>query len=400
MIIQQKRIFSGGFLLLLLFLTVAAWGILCPLYAGGPYKGMVIDTETKQAIEGAVVLAVWDKDYLGPAGRVSYFLDTEEVLTDVNGRFVIGTHPPRTFSLALVSGPRLLIYRPGYGFFPDYGVNPKIKISSKELLRMMETEGVTIELTQLTREERLYTVRKMSGETLSVPENKKPILLQLRSLERKALGLSVEDGQINSESLITGPAFPDKKKLDLLHQQYRHILIHKNGRYFNTDGTPSGKLFEKDLPDWAREMLWQLKYVFNLWPLISERPDILEESDYLPFCIKGRGSLIRTPDPVAKMQEFLDSKDWKSIPRNLSDDHGSSKLVYEKEERLCLITVEMDEAGTVPRRYGFEIRCKIKGAQKLDRLKETGKTPPGPVTGPAGKSIPNPMEISERTISK
>ena len=44
------------FLLRLLLLAVCGCGPLNPLFAGGPYKGKVIDSETKEPLSGAVVL--------------------------------------------------------------------------------------------------------------------------------------------------------------------------------------------------------------------------------------------------------------------------------------------------------------------------------------------------------
>ena len=68
-----------------------------PVFAGGPYKGRVIDSETKQSLEGAAVLAVWESVTPTIADNVYSCLDAEEVLTDSNGRFVVGKHPPMTF---------------------------------------------------------------------------------------------------------------------------------------------------------------------------------------------------------------------------------------------------------------------------------------------------------------
>ena len=70
----------------LLFLSVPAFGLFQPLIAGGPYRGRVIDAETKQPLEGAVVLAVWENKTPGVAGYGYSYLDSEEVLTDENRR--------------------------------------------------------------------------------------------------------------------------------------------------------------------------------------------------------------------------------------------------------------------------------------------------------------------------
>jgi hypothetical protein len=357
---SQKPIFLSLFVSSLLLLTAVAF---YPLYAGS-YEGRVIDTETKQPLEGAVVLAVWDKEYPTVGGRVSYFLDSEEVLTDLNGRFVVGKLPPVTFK-AFVAGPRILIFCPGYapyGIYPDYKVNPEIVLDTDTLLRTMEKEELTFELARLTREERLYVVRNI--DHMDVPEKKKPNLLRLKAVERKTLGLSAKEGQISTDSLIIMNGAPDEKQLNRLRLQYKNILIYSNGRYFNSDGTPSGILFERDVPVWARELLHRISYAFSLQTQLSERPDILEETDYLPFCMKGSGSLIRTRDPIVKMHELFLSNGWKAKDRYMVDNHGSSSLGYEKKEHHCRVQFEIDKTGTIPKRFGFEIRCRGKGRQE------------------------------------
>ena len=50
------RIEMPRFVLSLLLLAVCGCGRLNPLFAGGPYKGKVIDSETKEPLSGAVVL--------------------------------------------------------------------------------------------------------------------------------------------------------------------------------------------------------------------------------------------------------------------------------------------------------------------------------------------------------
>ena len=55
----------------------------------GPYKGRVIDAETNQPIEGAVVSGTWYKEAATPAGSASTYYDSYEMLTDKNGDFSI-----------------------------------------------------------------------------------------------------------------------------------------------------------------------------------------------------------------------------------------------------------------------------------------------------------------------
>ena len=54
----------------------------CAGFVRGPFSGKVIDAETKEPIESAVVLVVWNKAiYLSPGGPSTYFLAAKETLT-------------------------------------------------------------------------------------------------------------------------------------------------------------------------------------------------------------------------------------------------------------------------------------------------------------------------------
>ena len=108
----------------LLVLLVPASGC----YAKGPWRGKVIDAETKQPIEGAAVVAVWEKEWAGlGAGAITKFLNAAETITDKNGNFEIS--PKYFLSIPYfrkIKGPYLTIYKPGYGSFPLHQVSPQI----------------------------------------------------------------------------------------------------------------------------------------------------------------------------------------------------------------------------------------------------------------------------------
>jgi len=173
----------------LLFLSVPAFGLFHPLIAGGPFRGRVIDAETKQPLEGAVVLAVWENKTPGVAGYGYSYLDSEEVLTDENGRFIVGRHPPTSLVPAWVYGPRIDIFYPGYGSYPINHVSPPVPLGGEEELReRMAKEGLTIELPRLkTRAERLKVIR--GALPLEVPRKKIPNLMRLINIESKAIGI-------------------------------------------------------------------------------------------------------------------------------------------------------------------------------------------------------------------
>lgn len=82
----------------------------------GPWKGRIIDMETKEPLEGAVVLAVWERVYRTPAGPNSYFYNAKEVLTDKEGRFEIPSYKPINLLpiISYMRGPYFTIFKPGY----------------------------------------------------------------------------------------------------------------------------------------------------------------------------------------------------------------------------------------------------------------------------------------------
>src|SRR3990170_5561703 len=85
--------------------------------ASGSWKGKIIDIETKEPLEGAVVLAVWERVYRTPAGASSYFYEAKEVLTDKEGKFEIPLYTPINLVplISYMRGPLFTIFKPGYG---------------------------------------------------------------------------------------------------------------------------------------------------------------------------------------------------------------------------------------------------------------------------------------------
>jgi len=152
-------------------------------YAAGPWKGRVIDSETKQPIEGAAVVAVWDKEWAGlGAGSSSNFLDAVETTTDNNGDFEISEQSFVSVPyFRKVKGPYFTIFKPGYGSFPRYQVTPTYTPDT-----LFEGSSAVVELPRMiTNEERINSV---DGAHTNAPWQKTPILLKLINSERIELG--------------------------------------------------------------------------------------------------------------------------------------------------------------------------------------------------------------------
>jgi hypothetical protein len=75
----------------------------------------VIDAETKQPIEGAVVVAVYKKwEFGGPGGGNTLPFDAEETLTDKNGEFYFPSYTTIIGPLSRTSRADFIIFKPGY----------------------------------------------------------------------------------------------------------------------------------------------------------------------------------------------------------------------------------------------------------------------------------------------
>ena len=120
------------------------------LYSGGPWRGRVIDADTKQPIEGAVVAVAWHRVYDCGVGTYPYFQEAREVLTDKTGSFEIPAYVEKRSksfwrskdlggdlraglicSGPIIRDPDFIVYKPSYGNFPHqdelciYSIGPK-----------------------------------------------------------------------------------------------------------------------------------------------------------------------------------------------------------------------------------------------------------------------------------
>ena len=64
------------------------------IYYEPAYKGRIVDDETKEPIEGAVVVAIYYSHTIigGPAGGWTSIVNTREALTDEKGEFYISPY--------------------------------------------------------------------------------------------------------------------------------------------------------------------------------------------------------------------------------------------------------------------------------------------------------------------
>jgi len=163
--------------------------------AAGPWKAQVVDAETGQLLEGAVVLAIWHRRYTSPGGWAGGgYYASEEVVTGADGHFVIQARSTFTFLpfLTVIKGPEFIIFKPGYGRWRWLGSDAwpqdayERKRRADAVREQFMGEGVVIELPPLkTREERIKGMPSLPGD---VPASRMTKLLEVVDRERVFLG--------------------------------------------------------------------------------------------------------------------------------------------------------------------------------------------------------------------
>jgi hypothetical protein len=155
-----------------------------------PYRGKVIDADTKEPIEGAVVVAVWTREApTFPTGEDVVFKKARETVTDKNGEFSI--KPYHHYSLRPLSKLwlRWIIFKPGYASFAPgrYPQHPKVKwqLESDRLFRPY----TVIEIPKLKIKEEKQKYLQAVPPSDVVPAKKIPLLIHAYNCESVSLGL-------------------------------------------------------------------------------------------------------------------------------------------------------------------------------------------------------------------
>lgn len=179
---SRKRRFALLLALLLLLLSgVGMAGAGWLLYTGGPYRGQLLDAETRQPLEGAVVLFYWERDvYGGAGGPVAFFLTAKEVLTDKEGRFHIPWFIGMSLNpLSVVREPESIFYYSSYGSELVEVTPPGGKPFRNPTVVPMRRHR--------TREKRIEALSWL--RPVGVPAEAMPNLIRLMKIEEAALGL-------------------------------------------------------------------------------------------------------------------------------------------------------------------------------------------------------------------
>lgn len=174
----------------------------------GPFEGRVLDTDTRQPIQGVVVFVRWDLGHMTVAGQVDTFYAAAEALTDANGYFRIkkkwSWNPWTNFRL----DSQLLIYKAGYGVvdlinwqrlekeavsLKAQSEETRKRIGPQSYFSIEFAHGLPVFLLKrlTTRAERLNNLHFFP---VSVPGEKMKLLRLEEERERRDLGLQGSSG--------------------------------------------------------------------------------------------------------------------------------------------------------------------------------------------------------------
>ena len=150
----MKRKIHGLFLILAGLATLPACAT--PLtYSAKEIRGQIVDAETNQPIEGAIVVAQWVLFHIGPGGHKSR-LHIHETVTGKNGHYVIPEWGPKVrppMTELHNRDPEILIFKSGYE--PMAVSNALVSTVRPDSLRVSEWDGRVIKLKRVSNQENL-----------------------------------------------------------------------------------------------------------------------------------------------------------------------------------------------------------------------------------------------------
>jgi hypothetical protein len=215
-------------ILLLSSQSFAGWLI----YHKPEFKGRLIDTETKEPIEGAVVVVVYMTHPIisGPGGGSATEMDIKETLTDKNGEFFFPAYTSLMQPLAKEDTAGFIIFKPGYLSYPNISLRDyKIK----------QLEGMS-----LPNVEKFFLKENFGRENevviLLIKENKHEFkkvtvvfgIVELPKLKTKEERKMAHPGPVGDESLWK----KQKQFIEMIRQEWEFFTGKPAGDLYKIDG--------------------------------------------------------------------------------------------------------------------------------------------------------------------
>jgi hypothetical protein len=164
--------------------------------AAGPWQAQVVAGDTKQPLEGVVVLAWWTRNVRSFGGFSEDYRDSQEVVTNRGGRFTIEARWFFSLNpLVFFRGPFVAMFKPGYGDYewPGYKGSETWPKEKRDALRteaqLLQLEGIVLEMPALASVgQRTEYLKNLEVHVLIVPLDRRPLMQQAIGQERRALG--------------------------------------------------------------------------------------------------------------------------------------------------------------------------------------------------------------------
>jgi len=152
----------------------------------GPYRGQVVDAETKAPLAGAVIVVYWLRDRLYPVHMVAEHYAVRETVTDAEGRFFLDVSDVEEGAPSRTRRPGFFMFLPGYGSYPRKHVSPSGFTGG-----IFERQGTVVELPRIEdlEERRKHLFLFGHGDFSDRPFKELPELVRRINAERLAIGL-------------------------------------------------------------------------------------------------------------------------------------------------------------------------------------------------------------------
>jgi hypothetical protein len=142
------------FLSAMFLLIIAAHAFPPPLKALGPWKGQVVDAETKQPLEGVTVTAGWHRHWPDFDGLPTFgYVASEQVVTDKEGKFTIKAPRFIRSDPTVLEEPEFHFFKVGYERWRFQGEEGPLRLDVRErksphqeAKRQSQDKGIVIEL--------------------------------------------------------------------------------------------------------------------------------------------------------------------------------------------------------------------------------------------------------------
>jgi hypothetical protein len=154
----------------------------------GTYRGKVVDADTREPIEGVVVLGTWSELHPNPGGGYHTYYDARETVTDKDGGFSIKGQGLRIMSNLEPMG--ILIFKAGYSYEQESWDSLKTGLYSKERIKWEDDKPI-FPLKKLTMEDRKR--QSVPDPITGAPKSKIKLMVNEINKDRVTQGLGTID---------------------------------------------------------------------------------------------------------------------------------------------------------------------------------------------------------------